>query len=209
MARGAILVLVVLLSRPVSADIVAWQDAAGVRHYTNLAALVPEAYRNVARVVVDEAARQGAEPAPAETERPDDAGVRSDRMQATTALDREALAQAYLAGLQRGLTAEDLQNRAPSVVFNGPQAVAVTAPSEAPTVYAAWEPSVPLVTTSFDRGRSRHLTLRLLLQDQFALDRDGPYAYIERLPPLGVNLAPFLPRGLPFGPGRYGRVIVR
>jgi hypothetical protein len=129
MARGAILVLVVLLSRPVSADIVAWQDAAGVRHYTNLAALVPEAYRNVARVVVDEAARQGAEPAPAETERPDDAGVRSDRMQATTALDREALAQAYLAGLQRGLTAEDLQNRAPSVVFNGPCSVGAFRPA--------------------------------------------------------------------------------
>jgi hypothetical protein len=55
----------------------------------------------------------------------------------------------------------------------------------------------PLVTTSFDRGRSRHLTLRMLLQDQFQLDRDGPFFH-ERMPiGVGPGLNPFLPRGLP------------
>ena len=68
----------------------------------------------------------------------------------------------------------------------------------------------PFVTTSFDRGRSRHQTLRMLLQDQFQLDRDGPYAY-DRWdePGLGPALAPFLNRGLPFPIQQYGRVIYR
>ena len=76
--------------------------------------------------------------------------------------------------------------------------------------YPPWPWYYPFVTTSFDRGRSRHQTLRMLLQDQFQLDRDGPYAY-ERWnqPGLGPALAPFLNRGLPFPVQQYGRVIYR
>jgi hypothetical protein len=66
------------------------------------------------------------------------------------------------------------------------------------------------VTTGFDRGRSRHQTIRMLLQDQFAIDRDGPYAYQRwDQPGLGPALAPFLSRGLPYGVSQYGRVIYR
>jgi hypothetical protein len=50
----------------------------------------------------------------------------------------------------------------------------------------------------------------MLLQDQFQIDRDGPYAYDRwNQPGLGPALAPFLSRGLPYGVGQYGRVIYR
>jgi len=59
-------------------------------------------------------------------------------------------------------------------------------------------------------GRSRHQTLRMLLQDQFAIDRAGPYAYNRwDRPGVGPALAPFLPRGLPLPVQQYGRVLYR
>ena len=80
----------------------------------------------------------------------------------------------------------------------------------APVTYDPyWAYGQPLVTTGFDRGRSRHLTLRLLLQDQFAIDREGPYGYVERFPPpLGPRLAPFMRRGLPSYTVPYGGLVV-
>jgi hypothetical protein len=59
------------------------------------------------------------------------------------------------------------------------------------------------------------MTLRMLLQDQFALDRAAPFVFEERLippfghAPLGVDLNPFLPRGLPHCFPRETRVIRR
>lgn len=73
----------------------------------------------------------------------------------------------------------------------------------------------PLVTTSFDQGRSRHLTLRMLLQEQFAVDRAGPYMFVERLippfgyVPMGPQLSPILARGLPNSVPLTARVITR
>jgi hypothetical protein len=88
--------------------------------------------------------------------------------------------------------------------------ISVTSP------YPYFYPEYPLVTTSFDRGRSRHLTLRMLLQDQFQLDRDGPYVYQRSLPPpRGPNLRVVLPRGLPHdrarkvAPHQAARVMTR
>jgi hypothetical protein len=120
-------------------------------------------------------------------------------------------------GLERGLELAQTMSAAGaggSVRINGPLAVA-NATSPLP-YYGYLTPSYyPLVTTSFDRGRSRYLTLRMLLEDQFALDQGGPYVYQQRYlppfgnPPLGVALNPFLPRGLPRGFPNNLRVITR
>jgi hypothetical protein len=93
------------------------------------------------------------------------------------------------------------------VNIHGPLAVAS---ANVDAGYPDFVPYYPLVTTSFDRGRSRHLTLRMLLQDQFQLDRDGPFFY-ERLNPVGLGpgLHPFLPRGLPNRVPRGARVLFR
>jgi hypothetical protein len=102
------------------------------------------------------------------------------------------------------------------VQINGPLAVASNRASEGSGVgypygfYPPWPWYYPFVTTGFDGGRSRHQTLRMLLQDQFAIDRDGPFAYQRwDQPGIGPALAPFLPRGLPFPVDQYGRVIYR
>ncbi len=109
------------------------------------------------------------------------------------------------AGLRRGVssavrdalaaTVRENYGRGGSVNIVGPLAIART--DVAPPL-PSFAPYPAFVTTSFDRGRSRHLTLRMFLQDQFQLDRDGPFTY-ERIPPVGLgpNLDPFLPRGLP------------
>lgn len=200
-----------LLAGAASADILEWRDSNGVSHYTNLKDEIPNEQRDAAQVVVNERARhpQGAERAadvaPA---------VPEPRHQAQVIYDRSAVTQAYTEGLERGLEAARASaGSGGAVQINGPLAVANAA---APPSYAYLPPYVrPLVSTSFDRGRSRHLTLRLLLQDQFAVDREGPFAFDERLGmppggvPLSVRLNPFLPRGLPHRFPREARVITR
>jgi len=57
----------------------------------------------------------------------------------------------------------------------------------------------PAISTSFDRGRSRHRTVRMRLQEQFQYDRDGPYVYRPRRIPLGPVFSATLPRGLSRG----------
>ncbi len=200
------------------ADILEWRDANGVLHYTNVKAEVPKAQRDSAQVFVDEEARQP-RPAPPETaaaEQPaGDNDVPPPPRQAQVIFDPSVTAsRAFLAGLERGLQLGGALNTGGSVHLSGPLAVA-SADGAAP--YYDYLPplSYPLVTTSFDRGRSRHKTLRMLLEDQFALDQEGPYVYDERfLPPfghvpLGVALNPFLPRGLPHGFPADLRVITR
>src|SRR5512139_3930458 len=198
------------------ADILEWQDSNGVRHYTNLQSEVPKEQQHAVRVVVDELARQptaptqgaaAAEPAP-RTEGAEDA------RQAQVVFDRSESARAYVAGLERGLELGQALNSGGSVGIRGPLAVSNATTVQPYSGYLA-PAGYPLITTSFDRGRSRHLTLRMLLQDQFALDQEGPYIYEQRYlppfghPPLGVGLSPFLPRGLPHGVPPNLRVITR
>jgi hypothetical protein len=200
------------------ADIIEWQDANGVRHYTNLKGEVPKEQENSTRVVVDELVRQ---PVPsAGTAAVVEAAPQSPepRREAEVVYDRSQLSEAYLRGLQRGLQTAGMVaggGGGGGVQINGPLAIA-KATNPAPYYSDYYYPGYyPLVTTSFDRGRSRHLTLRLLLQDQFAIDREAPFVFDERLvppfgyPPLGVDLNPFLPRGLPHGFPRETRVILR
>ncbi len=54
----------------------------------------------------------------------------------------------------------------------------------------------PRVATSFDRGRSRHQTVRMLLQDQFQYDRNGPSYFVGGRIPLGPTFSAKLPRGV-------------
>lgn len=216
MKRLVLVVIVLCWANVAGADIIEWQDADGVRHYTNLKGEIPKDQQASTRVVVDELARQPAvtNDAPSET-RPVPRSI-EPRREAQVIYDRSQLSAAYLRGLERGLETAGMVagGGGGGVQINGPLAIANAAP---PTpYYDQYYPGYyPLVTTSFDRGRSRHLTLRLLLQDQFAIDRAAPFVFEERLlppfghPPLGVDLNPFLPRGLPHGFPQETRVIVR
>ena len=198
------------------ADIIEWQDADGVRHYTNLKGEVPKEQAGSARVVVDELARQSMANE-VEPPKPPAAPPAEPRREAEVVYDRSRLSEAYLRGLERGLATAGViagGGGGGGVQINGPLAIAKGA---SPTPYSDyyWPGYYPFVTTSFDRGRSRHLTLRLLLQDQFAIDRAAPFVFDERLvppfgaPPLSVDLNPFLPRGLPHGFPVDTRVITR
>ncbi len=207
-ATIAAVAMALLCAAPAGADIYVWHDAQGVRHYTNSRELVPEAQRQDATVLVAEPARAastaGSEPA---TQPPQRAAP--EERQAEVVRYAPSVEDAYAAGLRQGM-AEAQQ--APAVVqFNAPLVAAVSSAPPPPPYpsycYYGRCYRQPLVTTSFDRGRSRHQTLRMLLQDQFAIDREGPYVYAPRFFPPGPALNLFLPRGLPNMPPPPIRVI--
>lgn len=191
-----------LAGSPAHGQIYEWRDATGARHFTNRMDTVPTEQQPGARVLVAEPHK------PASEAEPPAAPPVEPRREAEVIYDYSNLRDAYAAGLRDGLAlagggAGEAIDR---VVIHGPLAVAgarVEQPFFSPSYY-------PLVTTSFDRGRSRHLTLRMLLQDQFQLDREGPFAFqrINRIG-LGPALHPVLPRGLPLSYPRQGRVVSR
>lgn len=213
--RVAVLLAAVCATVQVAgADIYVWIDAAGGRHFTNHRDDVPEAQRDAARVLIVERPRLAA-PAVAPAPAP------------AAAADPPAVEAAYRAGLADGQRLEVIASggggggggaaTGGTVEIHGPLAVASASAREDDALgwlpAGGWDPGwgyYPFVTTGFDRGRSRHQTLRMLLQDQFALDRAGPFAYQRwNRPGLGPPLAPFLPRGLPLPVQQYGRVIYR
>jgi hypothetical protein len=211
-----IMIILLCWSGVAGADIIEWQDADGVRHYTNLKGEVPKEEAST-RVVVDELARQPAATSAAAGEPTSAPQSIEPRREAEVVYDRSRVSEAYLRGLRRGLETAVLVaggGGGGGVQINGPLAIANSA-RPAPYYDPYYSGYFPLVNTSFDRGRSRHLTLRLLLQDQFAIDRAAPFVFDERLfppfgyPPLGVDLNPFLPRGLPHRFPQETRVIVR
>ena len=211
---GGVLLLTLSSAR---ADILVWTDADGVRHFTNRADAVPSG--STPEVLV----RDDGSPEPAvaviATSAPAPAAPG-----AVVASDIAQLDEAYRAGLRAGLSlgTDDASNAGGgggggaasggTVEIVGPLAVANARSTDdggwGP--YYGWPGYYPFVTTGFDRGRSRHQTLRMLLQDQFAIDREGPFAYNRwDKPGLGPALAPFLPRGLPLPMQQYGRVLYR
>lgn len=207
------LAAVALLAGAARADIYEWRDTSGARHFTNNKQAVPAEYQTSARILVAEWERTvTAEPAVAPSVPP----IAQPALPATTVVRSDAVPwdEAYAAGMRAALEFGGGGGGGGGVQINGPLAVASARTSERDdypgAFYPPWPWYYPFVTTSFDRGRSRHQTLRMLLQDQFQIDRDGPYAYERRdRPGLGPALAPFLPRGLPYGVGQYGRVIYR
>lgn len=187
--------LSLLFAGTVRAEIYEWRDAAGSRHFTNTIDRVPAEQRNSVTVIVRELIRPqakeaalGAAPPEPEAEHPREALLIYDRAGATSD---------YSAGLRDGLALAAGGGQPVSLTISGPLAVA-NSEALAPQATYPVDWYYPFVTTSFDRGRSRHRTLRMLLQDQFQLDREGPYLY-ERINPIGLGprLRPFLARGLP------------
>lgn len=193
-------------------EILEWTDAAGARHFTNRRDLVPADRRGDLRVIV--AAGEPAVENASVTSAPTAPPAAPPPAAPLVVGDRPGWRDAYEAGFSDGRAAgtdEDRGGPGPQVNIVGPLAVASVEGDRPANVFnGAWSPYYPFVTTSFDRGRSRHLTLRMLLQDQFQLDRDGPFVY-ERLnaPGVGPNLQPFLPRGLPRHYSRGPRVLFR
>jgi hypothetical protein len=198
-----------LLAGGAHADVYEWRDPSGARHFTNDKQGVPAEYQAAARVIVADWARPAAAPAAVAA-----APAPAPPAAAQVTTDGAPWHEGYAAGL-RAATELGGGGGGGGVQINGPLAIASARTADADggypyALYPQWPWYYPFVTTSFDRGRSRHQTLRMLLQDQFQLDRDGPYAYDRwDAPGRGPALAPFLPRGLPYGVGQYGRVIYR
>lgn len=196
------------------ADILVWRDADGVRHFTNRADTVPA---NLAvEVLIRDAARAPASEAavvPPPSAPPSGSIVASDIARLDEAYRAGLAAGMGLATDSGGVTAGGGGGGAAAggaVQVIGPLAIADAHAADAAWGPVGWPGYVPLVTTGFDRGRSRHQTLRMLLQDQFQIDRDGPYAYDRWTQPgVGPVLAPFLPRGLLLPVRQYGRVLYR
>ena len=208
LACGAALASVALIAVDARADIYEWRDPSGARHFTNNKQAVPEEYQASVRTLVAGWDRPAAvEPAVAPAAAPEPV--------AKPEVVSDAWAEAYVEGMRAAMELSGGGGGGGGgVQINGPLAIAVSRASEDNDYpggfYPPWPWYYPFVTSSFDRGRSRHLTLRMLLQDQFQLDRDGPYAYDRwNEPGLGPALAPFLNRGLPFPIQQYGRVIYR
>jgi hypothetical protein len=181
-------IAVVLLSSAAAADIFEWRDTDGVAHYTNLQADVPQEQPPSLHVVVDERAREvqgktepGCEPAAAVAQ---PAPLPEMRRQAQAVYDQSAVVTAYIAGVERGLAAarEDAAAKDPDggIFIHGPLAVAnarSTPPYYGYPYYGYAPYAFPLLTTPFDRGRSRFLTIRQLLDDELQFERDWPFIY--------------------------------
>ncbi len=206
---SAALLVIAILCGSARAEVYEWRDGDGSRHFTNSLQGVPTQYQNDATVFVADwshASTAATAPEPVPPPPPP----------AAAASDAAAWTEAYAVGLRDGAA---LGGGGGGVQINGPLSVATTRDSQQAYPAAAYPPYgfyppwpwyFPLVTTGFDRGRSRGLTVRMLLEDQFQIDRDGPYAYQNLAQPgLGPALAPFLPRGLPYGVNQFGRVIYR
>lgn len=210
----AVIAAVTLLAGAARADVYEWRDASGARHFTNNKQGVPTEYQATVRIIVADWAHAAAPVAAAPVAAVPPPAPPPE--QAQVASDAAPWAAGYTAGMRAAMElGGGGGGGGGSVQINGPLAVASARTPELyggypAALYPPWPWYYPFVTTGFDRGRSRHQTLRMLLQDQFQLDREGPFAYDRwNQPGLGPALAPFLSRGLPYGVSQYGRVIYR
>ena len=154
---------------------------------------MPKEYLGSVHVMVDETARQPAPAGAAEEPAPAAPAPEAPSHAAEMVAQRLEESRAYWDGVRAGLEWGRSTPTDTGVSITGPLAVAN---AYAPAPVDVFRPEYPLMTTSFDRGRSRHLTLRLLLQDEFAVDREGPFIYPQRAFLRRLALNPFLPRGL-------------
>jgi hypothetical protein len=195
MVRCAVALLALLgWAMAAAAQIYEWRDADGARHFTTDVEDLPPGQRENPRVVVRQSAWGSGEAPPATTE---------PRRQAQVVYDRRRFRRVE----------ERPAGNAGGVSIHGPLAVAAVEVAQPSVTYQSPLVAVPLydgplVTTSFDRGRSRHQTLRMLLQDQFQVDRDGPFVY-DRLAASGPRFRSVLRRGLPRRGVQAGCVVSR
>ncbi len=210
-------VLVVVVPRVVAAQIYEWRDDSGARHFTNEIEDVPESQREGARVIV-RAGRVAADAEPARVDEAPAAVAAAAPRESRAAPDRRMAQVVYDRSHQWRRpqpTAAPPQPVVQDVHVNiaGPLSVSevVVAPefsAAAPAYYPWYAPYVgPRVATSFDRGRSRHRTVRMRLQEQFQYDRNGPSLYVTGPVPLGPRFSAQLPRGL--RPSNCGRTAAR
>ena len=206
-----------MLALPAAAEIYEWRDSDGNRHFTNSMIQVPAEQQGAVRVIVAEPPLAEERSRALEKAAPPCTSPAAQPPQAETVYDYSGYREAYAAGLEDALVVlatERHAGRSGTVQINGPLAVNNTNAGGYGGFggFGAFPWYYPFVTTGFDRGRSRFLTMRLLLQDQFQLDRNGPFAF-ERFPQIGIGpgLDPFLPRGLnpPHAPVYGGRVLFR
>ena len=144
---------VVLQSAAAWAEIYSWRDESGVRHFTNVREEIPAAYRDSAQVTVSSTWLPKGEGPPAPTvceQEPE------RQAQVVVVPGRPRFRKSMVAP-----TTSPVVLQGGSVNIEGPLAVAVSPP---PVGWVGW--GTPLVTTAFDRGRSRHLTLRQLAEEQ-------------------------------------------
>jgi hypothetical protein len=220
-----------LVGTAARADILEWQDAEGVLHYTNLKDEVPPEQQS--RVVVDERARQTQ--APAAEEKPQaSAGEQAEPRRDTAATDdRAEAARAYVEGLENGLELARSVNTGGSTYVSGPLVVTISGSTPAgvypPPWYSGYYPFLsgyysplggyspfisgyyPLLTTAFG-GHRFHRQQKQLAQ----VERPGfPFTPAAGPPPLGLSVGPVLrgfptsaagppPLGLPVGPVARG-----
>lgn len=142
----------------VKAEVYAWRDHEGVVHFTNVQADIPMAYRDAAQVVVSAAWAPKEETLAA----PDCAEAAPRKAETLVVPGRPPTREV---GATAEVPTREVVVEGSRVHIEGPLAV-----TSVPQV-AAWPPWFvgPLVTTSFDRGRSRHLTLRQLAEAQWWL----------------------------------------
>lgn len=192
------------------AEIVSWVDDDGVYHYTNVPEDVPELYRDTVQTVVKEPLRKADESTPPAARR--EPRERERPRMAQVIYDRRPVSEDYVRGFVEGVDHARGRERGDiDIDITGPLAVADARVAPYIPSYPVYADTYPFVSTAFDRGRSRHLTLRMLLQDQFQLDRAAPYGYGPRFvsPRRGVDLNPFYPRGLPRRFPRQAHVLRR
>lgn len=152
-----LIVFVGLWASVACGEIYLWQDPAGVRHFTNVREEIPAEYRERVQVVVSSVWL------PKEEFRVEDKACEQEpsRQAQVVVVPERKRAAARVATLPT----RPIIVQGGNVTIEGPLATAF-APS---TVnWTGWL-ATPLVTTAFDRGRSRHLTLRQLAEEQIWL----------------------------------------
>ncbi len=194
---------------PAAAQVYEWRDASGSRHFTNEVENIPDTQREQARVVVraapprvedDEILSDTLADAPAEESiRELRRRLRRERRERYEPAPERVAQVVY----DNSFRFPRRQPVAPEVHVNidGPLAVSqVIVPPPYPVpVYV--DPGYdyyyePQVSPSFDRGRYRHRTVRMRLQDQFQYDRNGPSFHVRGPVPLGPRFQATLPRGV-------------
>lgn len=177
MLRLTIVAVLSLLASGARAEIWSWQDADGVRRFTNRADSIPDSERDQAKVVLTEPPVAAAE---APVVAPRKAPERSEKVRRLAEIVyQRSTSQEY---------AEELLDQMQSN-RRRPAALPVGEPEQRPAAPVVVVPPVlrpriarfsPLVSSGFDAGRERHVTMRMRLQDQFRLQscRNDPADWI-------------------------------
>lgn len=168
----------VIVAPTANADVLEWRDRDGVRHFTNVAAEIPEEYRDAAKNIISEEQWRSKSPEP--PPQPEVAAPARKR----AAARRAATEDNYRDGFEAGL--DYAREVSPEVTVVAPPAPApqiiIAAPQEAQaTSYPAygaygWNDGRRRFSR-FDGGQSRHITRRMVEQNLDWHDDSPPIFY--------------------------------